>query len=53
MAFDAYEADLASNDSPGRLDDYQVWFKAVGLVSQVLHLHRNITIIGATRPVAS
>ena len=50
--FDAYEADFASNNSPGRLDDYQAWFKAAGLVSQVLHLHGNIMIMGAARPVA-
>jgi SAM-dependent methyltransferase len=52
-AFDAYEADLASNNNPGLLDDYQAWFTAAGLVSQVLHLHGNIMIIGATRPVVA
>ena len=48
--FDGYVADFASNNSPGRPDDYRAWFKAAGLTSQVLHLHGNIMIAGATRP---
>jgi tRNA (cmo5U34)-methyltransferase len=47
--FDDYVADFASNNSPGRLDDYGTWFEAAGLVSQVLHLHGNIMIMGAAR----
>jgi cyclopropane fatty-acyl-phospholipid synthase-like methyltransferase len=47
--FDDYVADFASNNSPGRLDDYGAWFEAAGLTSQVLHLHGNIMIMGAAR----
>lgn len=47
--FDDYVADFASNNSPGRLDDYRAWFKAAGLTSQVLHLHGNIMITGAAK----
>jgi tRNA (cmo5U34)-methyltransferase len=49
-SFDDYVADFASNNSPGRTDDYRAWFKAAGLTSQVLHLHGNIMITGAARP---
>ena len=49
-SFDAYVEDFASNNSPGRLDDYRAWFKAAGLTSQVLHLHGNIMISAAARP---
>jgi tRNA (cmo5U34)-methyltransferase len=48
--FDAYIEDFASNNSPGRTDDYRAWFKAAGLTSQVLHLHGNIMITAAARP---
>jgi tRNA (cmo5U34)-methyltransferase len=48
-AFDDYVADFASNNSPGRLDDYGVWFEAAGLTSHVLHLHGNIMIMGAAK----
>lgn len=48
--FDDYLADFASNNSPGRTDDYRAWFKAAGLTSQILHLHGNIMITGAAKP---
>jgi tRNA (cmo5U34)-methyltransferase len=47
--FDDYIADFASNNSPGRLNDYGTWFEAAGLTSQVLHLHGNIMIMGAAK----
>ena len=50
-SFDDYVADFASNNSPGRTDDYRAWFKVAGLTSQVLHLHGNIMITGAAKPV--
>ncbi len=48
--FADYIADFASNNSPGRTDDYRAWFKAAGLTSQVLHLHGNIMITSAAHP---
>lgn len=47
--FATYEADFASNNSPGRLADYAHWFEAAGMASQVLHLHGNIMIMGAVK----
>jgi tRNA (cmo5U34)-methyltransferase len=47
--FDDYVADFASNNSPGRLEDYEAWFKSAGLSSQLLHLHGNIMIMGAAK----
>ena len=47
--FAAYEAGFASNNSPGRLQDYGRWFQAAGMTSQVLHLHGNIMIMGAAK----
>lgn len=47
--FDAYEADLASNNRPASLADYFDWFRAAGLAAQVLHLHGNVALIGGAR----
>ena len=47
--FNAYEANIAPNNNPARLDDYCVWFKASKMKSQVLHLHGNIVIIAACK----
>lgn len=43
--FDAYEADIAPNNRPGRLSDYLAWFAEAGLVAQILHLHGNVALI--------
>lgn len=46
-SFAAYEADLSETNRPARLDDYRAWFEALGMASQVLHLHGNVALIGA------
>lgn len=46
-SFAAYEADLSDSNRPARLDDYRAWFDALGMASQVLHLHGNVALIGA------
>ncbi|MBT5266482.1 MAG: class I SAM-dependent methyltransferase [Rhodospirillaceae bacterium] len=48
-SFEAYEADMASNNRPARLVDYQTWFHEAGMVSQLLHLHGNIMVMAAAR----
>ncbi|GHD41445.1 hypothetical protein GCM10017083_05900 [Thalassobaculum fulvum] len=45
--FAAYESDLSETNRPARLDDYRAWFEALGMASQVLHLHGNVALIGA------
>lgn len=47
-SFAGYEADLSDSNRPARLDDYRGWFAALGMASQVLHLHGNVMLIGAT-----
>ena len=47
--YDAYEADLASNNRPASLADYFDWFRAAGLAAQVLHLHGNVALIGGAK----
>lgn len=48
--FGEYESLLSEKNRPGRLADYAEWFAGLGLVSQPLHLHGNVVLIGATRP---
>lgn len=48
-SFEAYEADIAPNNRPGRLEDYMDWFNKIGMKAQVLHLHGNIALIGASK----
>ena len=50
-ASEAYEADIAPNNRPGRLEDYMDWFNKIGMKAQVLHLHGNIALIGASEDV--
>ena len=47
--FAAYEADLASNNRPARLVDYQAWMKEAGFKTQLLHLHGNVMLIGGIK----
>jgi len=45
--FAGYQADLSDSNRPARLADYDAWFTALGMASQVLHLHGNVALIGA------
>lgn len=45
--FAGYQADLSDSNRPARLADYDAWFAALGMASQVLHLHGNVALIGA------
>jgi len=50
--WDAYVRDLGTGNRPGALADYFDWFRAAGLAPAVLHLHGNVTLIGAAAPAA-
>lgn len=45
--FAGYQADLSDSNRPARMADYHGWFAALGMASQVLHLHGNVALIGA------
>lgn len=47
--FAQYQGLLSEKNRPARLADYAAWFDALGLVSQPLHLHGNVVLIGAAR----
>lgn len=47
--FAAYEADLASNNRPARLADYQAWLPEAGFAAQLLHLHGNVMLMGGVK----
>ena len=47
--FAAYQADLASNNRPARLQDYFAWLPAAGFQAQLLHLHGNVMLMGAVK----
>ena len=48
-SFEAYEGDIAPNNRPGRLSDYQEWFAAAGMTAQILHLHGNVALIAGAK----
>jgi SAM-dependent methyltransferase len=48
--FDAYQADLASNNRPATLQNYFDWMPAAGLSAQLLHLHGNVMLMGGVKP---
>ncbi len=47
--FAAYEADLASNNRPARLADFQAWLLKSGFGAQLLHLHGNVMLMGGVK----
>ena len=49
QSFEDYEADIASNNRPASLSDYFEWFIAVGLSTQILHLHGNVALIAGAK----
>lgn len=48
--FAEYQNLMSEKNRPARLADYTDWFAGLGLVSQPLHLHGNVALIGAARP---
>jgi len=48
-SFDAYQADLASNNRPATLQNYFDWLPAAGLRAQLLHLHGNVMLMGGVK----
>jgi hypothetical protein len=48
-SFEAYEGDIAPNNRPGRLSNYQEWFAAAGMTAQILHLHGNVALIAGAK----
>lgn len=47
--FAAYQADLAPNNRPASLGDYEAWFEEAGLAHAIVHLHGNIAVLAAAR----
>ncbi len=47
--YDAYLADLGTDNRPASLGDYVEWFADAGLAMQILHLHGNVALIGGAR----
>jgi len=49
--FAAYVADLGPKNQPAALTDYLDWLATLGLDVQPLHLHGNVALIAAARPL--
>lgn len=49
-SFEAYLADLGSDNRPASLENYFAWFRAAGLAPACLHLHGNVALLAGARP---
>jgi tRNA (cmo5U34)-methyltransferase len=47
--FATYQADLGTDNAPGRLDDYRRWLATAGLSHAIVHLHGNIAVLAAAK----
>lgn len=48
-SFEAYLADLGSDNRPASLEEYFAWFREAGLAPTCLHLHGNVALIAGAR----
>lgn len=49
-SYEAYLADLGSDNRPASLEDYFAWFRQAGLAPGCLHLHGNVALLAGARP---
>jgi tRNA (cmo5U34)-methyltransferase len=49
-SFEAYLADIGSDNRPASLEEYFAWFRAAGLAPACLHLHGNVALLAGGRP---